>query len=935
VKFPSLKHDLLFICFILILFIMLAVLFHFDKLILGSDGLIRNHDTFDNEFSRFISLAQSIRSGGLSYWLPHISGGMPSYAHNTTPYYLIVLLLLAEIPSYIIYQSATVILMAGAGFGMYLLLNRICKLSTVFALFGGTVFALTSQFQGGLALISLPLNFLFPLFIVVVDQGLNINHSRTARFVFGCIATLVLLIAYPVSSIPYYSVLTLLLLSSYTTHTRLSLSRILISCLLIWVGFFLISAPNIYALLSYIPFSQRVYEPGISLSEFVKAYPFSFFYHGIYLCRNWFLAPVVIGLIPVLFVSSKLRHILLISIIPFSLGIFFSLPTPTFLEGTIFQFADLDHFIYYGLPVFLIMFVCVGLNVLCNRSSNRLLWCFVVAGLLSLLFLPWSGHVPRDRTIIYCNALVLLAAFQLCLYAKPTSLNRITKNHIFYTSSFVGLLWLIYLVVTFKVFKLFHYFLSVIQHPSVNGLVQIGHDRFLLVLVASIGIVALTIIYRGHNKHLHFTNVNSIVFIWIWFILLIPLISLSKGLESNFVDTPYSQYYGHSLLDKLGETKPQRPFRVASLYTQVGLIQNYGLEGVDFGSPLSPLKYKELLGEIVGPQLVNKYVQEEFVNNWYSVPLIHDGGSELAQRRSDSQIKSIITTLLEDDIEPSHTNVSKAIKTSGLDIILNSPISDYLNEFRVNNCTRPEFTGKETTLADQLLWPLLLMMNTQYVVTPYCDDFLSSISTSVQKSIRYAKHNRFSKLSESLERYADPISDTLYIYKLENTFPRAYFVSKWKSFSNDINVLRALSKSSLTELKNSVFVRLPEPVSMEGTESSNPSGLIATIQPEILLYSSDKIKLRLTTTEPGYIVISNTFHPNWNATLNGEKSTIVRANHAFQGIKVVRAGEQNLTLEYRDNVLSATHLLIPIGVLLLFIPFFYRGRNRFRKPVSG
>ncbi len=62
------------------LFILIALVFHADKLFLGSFEPIITHDTFTSEFQRYEATGELLTKHGLFAWFPNVTGGLPSCA---------------------------------------------------------------------------------------------------------------------------------------------------------------------------------------------------------------------------------------------------------------------------------------------------------------------------------------------------------------------------------------------------------------------------------------------------------------------------------------------------------------------------------------------------------------------------------------------------------------------------------------------------------------------------------------------------------------------------------------------------------------------------------------------------------------------------------------------------------------------------------------
>jgi hypothetical protein len=79
----------------------------------------------------------------------------------------------------------------------------------------------------------------------------------------------------------------------------------------------------------------------------------------------------------------------------------------------------------------------------------------------------------------------------------------------------------------------------------------------------------------------------------------------------------------------------------------------------------------------------------------------------------------------------------------------------------------------------------------------------------------------------------------------------------------------------------------------------------------------DSLSVRVRTTGPALLTISRTYHPSWQAELDGVSAPVIRANHALMAVAIPRSGEHHVLLRYRPQIVQlaagitgATWLLI-------------------------
>jgi hypothetical protein len=66
----------------------------------------------------------------------------------------------------------------------------------------------------------------------------------------------------------------------------------------------------------------------------------------------------------------------------------------------------------------------------------------------------------------------------------------------------------------------------------------------------------------------------------------------------------------------------------------------------------------------------------------------------------------------------------------------------------------------------------------------------------------------------------------------------------------------------------------------------------------------DTLYVRVRTSGPALLAISRTYHPSWQAELDGVSTPVIRTDHALMGIAIPRAGEHRVLLRYRPNIVQ-------------------------------
>jgi hypothetical protein len=81
----------------------------------------------------------------------------------------------------------------------------------------------------------------------------------------------------------------------------------------------------------------------------------------------------------------------------------------------------------------------------------------------------------------------------------------------------------------------------------------------------------------------------------------------------------------------------------------------------------------------------------------------------------------------------------------------------------------------------------------------------------------------------------------------------------------------------------------------------------------------DTLSVRVRTTGPALLSISRTFHPSWQAELDGVATPVIRTNHALMGVAIPRSGEHRVLLRYRPQIVQLAAGITAATVLVVLL----------------
>ncbi len=153
----------------------------------------------------------------------------------------------------------------------------------------------------------------------------------------------------------------------------------------------------------------------------------------------------------------------------------------------------------------------------------------------------------------------------------------------------------------------------------------------------------------------------------------------------------------------------------------------------------------------------------------------------------------------------------------------------------------------------------------------------------------------------------------LNVYRLNDASPRAYFVPNVHWVDSHPKALEQLLNPKFPYRNTVILEGAGKP-----ENSSDGSG-----KARFLNYESDYVRCEVESRSEGYLVLLDSYYPDWRATLDGTPVPILRANYAFRAVKIP-AGKHQVEFRYRPRSfylgLLVTGLTLILGIGICFFP---------------
>ncbi len=173
--------------------------------------------------------------------------------------------------------------------------------------------------------------------------------------------------------------------------------------------------------------------------------------------------------------------------------------------------------------------------------------------------------------------------------------------------------------------------------------------------------------------------------------------------------------------------------------------------------------------------------------------------------------------------------------------------------------------------------------------------------------VRYVIEKNSDNVPHENENIFKPIwTDGIFtIYEYEEAFPRVFLADDFIVKNTPVELIQTffdpnidLRKTIL--LENNVNLK-KEDIPLEGNA-------------EFIKYTPNKVSIKTLSNKDALLFLSDNHYPDWNAYVDGEKTTVYRADYAFRSI-IVPEGMHNVEFRYEPKSLKLGIISTIIGAL--------------------
>jgi hypothetical protein len=271
------------------------------------------------------------------------------------------------------------------------------------------------------------------------------------------------------------------------------------------------------------------------------------------------------------------------------------------------------------------------------------------------------------------------------------------------------------------------------------------------------------------------------------------------------------------------------------------------------------------------------------------------GDANSPASRKYERVMAVQSTL--SDIEAFH---SRAYRVRGYEPVLQKRYALIVDALFKRGGVKADFGGFNEVPLDRLEPSLLDLLGVRY--------FVSSQKQEDVEGWRLIRQGSIS--SPTTLRDKDPKPIKFRIYENENPLPRAFVVGDAIKNSSPNDIEKTIEQLLSVDCRQNILL------DRDVLPSSGPR---SKFQPaEITKYTANTVTIQVETESPGYLVLTDMFHPGWRAEVNGEAVQIEPAYIAFRAVPLEKSGPHEIVFRYQTPG-RRNGAILSLAVVLLLI----------------
>ncbi|MBM4064058.1 MAG: hypothetical protein FJ266_00175 [Planctomycetes bacterium] len=157
--------------------------------------------------------------------------------------------------------------------------------------------------------------------------------------------------------------------------------------------------------------------------------------------------------------------------------------------------------------------------------------------------------------------------------------------------------------------------------------------------------------------------------------------------------------------------------------------------------------------------------------------------------------------------------------------------------------------------------------------------------------------------------------------------PRTFVAHEAKTIHGRDAIFKELASSEFNPLK---CIILEEPSGL--TRNIGSENYQQEPSPTIIEYSPNRVTIKATLLDDGYLVLGDTFYPGWNAYVDGKQSKVLKTNYVMRSVFLGK-GDHIIKFVYEPKSFTIG-MVISLTSMVILIPvsIFYNKNSYCKKP---
>jgi len=151
------------------------------------------------------------------------------------------------------------------------------------------------------------------------------------------------------------------------------------------------------------------------------------------------------------------------------------------------------------------------------------------------------------------------------------------------------------------------------------------------------------------------------------------------------------------------------------------------------------------------------------------------------------------------------------------------------------------------------------------------------------------------------------------LFQNTQALPRTFIVHNARILQGRDAILKELASDEFHPLKCLILEEPSAPIINLNPENPQREPL-----PNIIEYSANRVTIETTLMEDGYLVLSDTFYPGWNAYVDGKKCRVLKTNYVLRSV-FLEKGEHVVTFAYEPKSFSLG-MVITLANMIILVP---------------